>query len=144
MRTIQKIPDSSSKDIAVETSYQLFDEILVILEWISEKNIAESFEGYGEIQSLMDNLKIDIEPLRDSESPQELRKASDVGSVASKADQILNKFATIILKVEKELIIPSRWKCSTCNNVFEVKDRNKIPESCESCGKILTQLLPVD
>ncbi|MHA1942643.1 MAG: hypothetical protein ACW97P_13145, partial [Candidatus Hodarchaeales archaeon] len=78
------------------------------------------------------------------ESPQELKKASDVGSVSSKADQILNKGTTIILLLEKELIIPSRWKCGSCNNIFEVKDRNLIPEKCESCGKILTQLLPAD
>ncbi|MHA2054132.1 MAG: hypothetical protein ACW99F_11090, partial [Candidatus Hodarchaeales archaeon] len=144
MTTIQRIPDSSSKDAAVETSYHLFDQLLEILVWVSKENIAESFDNYGEIQSLMDNLKLDIELLKDAESPQELKKASDVGSVSSKADQILNKGTTIILLLEKELIIPSRWKCGSCNNIFEVKDRNLIPEKCESCGKILTQLLPAD
>ena len=120
------------------------DHFLVIIAWITERNVIEALPNYGDIQATIDNLILDIDPLKDSESPQELRKASDIGSVTSKADQLLNKFAAIILQIESELIIPSQWKCTSCNDVFEVKDRNKTPEKCEACGKIITKLLPVD
>ncbi|PWI48804.1 hypothetical protein CEE45_04410 [Candidatus Heimdallarchaeota archaeon B3_Heim] len=142
--TIQKLPDSVSKEAAVSDTYELMDHFLGIIAWISERNVIEALPNYGDIQAAIDNLILDIDPLKDSESPQELRKASDIGSVTSKADQLLNKFTAIILRIESELVIPSQWKCTSCNNVFEVKDRNKTPEKCEACGKIITKLLPVD
>jgi rRNA maturation endonuclease Nob1 len=142
--TIQEIPDSSSKEVAITNVHTLLASITGILLWITDRNVAEGVQGYGEIQDRIDNLQKDIEPLSDSESPQELRKASDIGSVISKADQLLNRFTQIILEIESELIIPSKWKCSSCDNVFELKDRNASPDKCEACGKIITQLLPVD
>ena len=141
---IQDIPDSSSKEVAITNIHTLLASITEIISWITDRNIAEGVTDYGEIQDRIDNLLKDIEPLTDSESPQELRKASDIGSVISKADQLLNRFTQIILEIESELIIPSRWKCSSCNNVFELKDRNESPDKCEACGKILTKLIPVD
>ena len=141
--TIQKLPDSLSKETAISNIYELMDNILAIIAWITERNVIEALSNYAEIQATIDNLILDIDPLRDSESPQELRKASDIGSVTSKADQLLNKFIAIILQIESEIIIPSQWKCTSCNNVFEVRDRNKTPEKCEACGKIITQLVPV-
>jgi rubrerythrin len=142
--TIQKLPDSSTKEAAITDTYELMDHILAIIAWITERNVIEALPNYAEIQATIDNLVIDIDPLRDAESPQELRKSSDIGSVTSKADQLLNKFTSIILQIESEIIIPSQWKCTSCNNIFEVKDRNKTPEKCESCGKIITKLVPVD
>ncbi|MHA2155464.1 MAG: hypothetical protein ACXABU_09035 [Candidatus Hodarchaeales archaeon] len=142
--TIQKLPDSLSKEAAISDTYELMDHILEVIAWITERNVIEALSNYAEIQATIDNLILDIDPLRDAESPQELRKASDIGSVTSKADQLLNKFTAIILQIESELIIPSQWKCTSCNNVFEVKDRNKTPEKCEACGKIITKLLLVD
>ncbi len=142
--TIQKLPDSASKEIAITDTYELMDHILAVIAWITERNVIEALPNYAEIQAIIDNLVLDIDPLRDAESPQELRKASDIGSVTSKADQLLNKFTAIILQIESEIVIPSQWKCTSCNNIFKVKDRNKTPEKCESCGKIITKLLPVD
>ncbi len=142
--TIQAIPDSSSKEEAITNVHTLLASITGIFSWITDRTIAEGVKDYGEIQSRIDNLLKDIEPLTDSESPQELRKASDIGSVISKADQLLNRFTQIILEIESELITPSRWKCSSCDNVFELKDRHDSPEKCEACGKIITKLLPVD
>ncbi|MHA1944971.1 MAG: hypothetical protein ACW97W_02615 [Candidatus Hodarchaeales archaeon] len=142
--TIQDIPDSSSKENAISNVHTLLASITGILSWITDRTVAEGVQGYGEIQDRIDNLQKDIVPLTDSESPQELRKASDIGSVISKADQLLNRFTQIILEIESELIIPSKWKCSSCENVFEVKDRIASPDKCEACGKIITQLLPVD
>jgi len=143
LNVVQKLPDITSKEEAITTVSELLSHIRTFISWISELNIAERFSNYAEIQAAMDNIILDIDPLEDAESPQELRKASDVGSVISKADQLMNKFTSIILQLESELIIPSKWKCSSCNNVFEVKDRNKTPEKCEACGKIITKLLPV-
>jgi len=125
--TIQDIPDSSSKEVAITNVHTLLASITGILAWITDRTIAEGVKDYGEIQDRIDNLLKDIEPLTDSESPQELRKASDIGSVISKADQLLNRFTQIILEIESELIIPSRWKCSSCDNVFELKDRTDSP-----------------
>jgi rRNA maturation endonuclease Nob1 len=142
--TIQEIPDSSSKEVAITNVHTLLASITGILTWITDRTVAEGVQDYGEIQDRIDNLLKDIEPLTDSESPQELRKASDIGSVISKADQLLNRFTQIILEIESELIIPSRWKCTSCENVFELKDRNDSPEKCEACGKIITKLVPVD
>jgi hypothetical protein len=142
--TIQDIPDSSSKEEAITNVHTLLASITGIFSWITDRTIFEGLKDYGEIQDRIDNLLKDIEPLTDSESPQELRKASDIGSVISKADQLLNRFSQIILEIESELITPSRWKCSSCDNVFELKDRNDSPEKCEACGKIITKLLPVD
>ena len=142
--TIQDIPDSSSKEVSITNVHTLLASITGILTWITDRTIVEGLKNYGEIQSRIDNLLKDIEPLTDSESPQELHKASDIGSVISKADQLLNRFTQIILEIESELITPSRWKCSSCDNVFELKDRNDSPEKCEACGKIITKLLPVE
>ncbi|MHA1977651.1 MAG: hypothetical protein ACW98I_12160 [Candidatus Hodarchaeales archaeon] len=142
--TIQNLPDSLSKEAAISDTYELMDNILAIIAWITERNVIEAKSNYAEIQATIDNLILDIDPLSDPESPQELRKSSDMGSVTSKADQLLNKFSAVILQIESELIIPSQWKCTSCSNVFEVKDRNKTPEKCEACGKIITKLLPVD
>ena len=142
--TIQAIPDSSSKEEAITNVHTLLASITGIFNWITGQTIVEGLKDYGEIQARIDNLLKDIEPLTDSESPQELRKASDIGSVISKADQLLNRFTQIILEIESELITPSRWKCSSCDNVFELKDRHDSPEKCEACGKIITKLLPVD
>ena len=143
LETIQEIPDSSTKEAAITNVHTLLASITGILLWITDRNVAEGVQGYAEIQDRIDNLQKDIEPLTDSESPQELRKASDIGSVISKADQLLNRFTQIILEIESELIIPSKWKCSSCENVFEVKDRNTSPDKCEACGKIITKLIPV-
>ncbi len=141
---IQKLPDASSKDTANLRATVIMDKIIFLLEWIESRKILEAVPLSDEIKIQVGNLAQDLKLLQDPESPQELRKASEIGQVASKIDQILNRFTSIFTQLETEILLPSRWKCSSCNDVFEVKDRHNIPEKCPNCGKIITKLTPIE
>lgn len=141
---IQKLPDITSKEDATRQAEAILKKIDFLLEWILTRDIIKSVPNTEELQIQINNLNQDLKLLSDSESPQELRKASEVGQISGKVDQILNRFIKIFLQLESEFLSPSRWQCSECENIFEVKDRHHIPESCGSCGKIITKLVPVD
>ena len=140
----QSLPDVVTKEQANSQAISILDKITFLLEWIDSRKFIESHSNAEEIIKQVTNLKLDMKALTDHESPQELRKASEVGQIASKVDQILNRFTAIFLQLESELLVPSKWKCSSCENEFEVKNRHAIPVKCEACGKIITKLLPVD
>ncbi len=140
----QSLPDVVTKEQANSQAISILDKITFLLEWVESRKFIESHSNAEEIIKQVTNLKLDIKALTDPESTQELRKASEVGQVASKIDQILNRFTAIFLQLESELLVPSKWKCSSCENEFVVKNRHSIPEKCEACGKIITKLLPVD
>jgi predicted Zn-ribbon and HTH transcriptional regulator len=141
---IQKLSDASSKDSANSQAILIMDKIIFLLEWIESRKIIESVPLSDEIKIQVENLVQDIKLLQDPESPQELRKASEIGQVASKVDQILNRFTSLFTQLESEILLPSRWKCSSCNDIFEVKDRHNIPEKCPKCSKIITKLTPIE
>ncbi len=141
---IQTLPDIITKEQANIQALSILDKIIFLLDWIESRKFIESHPNSKEIIKQVNNLRLDIKALSNPESPQELRKASEVGQISSKVDQILNRFSNIFLQLESELLVPSKWKCSSCENEFEVKDRLSIPEKCVSCGKIITKLLPVD
>ena len=140
---IQKITDMTSKDQANYQAVQIMDKITFLLKWIESRDIFNSFPSSKELQIQGKNLHQDIKLLQDPESPQELRKASEIGQIVNKTDQILNRFTSILLQIESELLLPSKWKCSMCDGSFEVKDRHSIPEQCPECGKIITKLTPI-
>jgi rubrerythrin len=140
---IQKLPDMTSKDQANSQVLLILDKITFLLKWIESREIINLFPSSKELQIQIKNLHQDIKLLKDPESPQELRKASEIGQIVNKTDQILNRFTSIFLKIESELILPSKWKCSMCDGLFEVKDRHSIPEQCPKCGKIITKLTPI-
>jgi rubrerythrin len=141
---IQKIPDILSREAAVHQASIVLDKVKFLLDWLGSRNIVQAVPDSEEVQIQINNLNQDLKLLRDPESPQELKKTSEVGQISSKIDQILNRFTSMFLRLESELLTPSRWKCSECNNIFEVKDRFNIPEFCGACGKIITKLEPVD
>jgi hypothetical protein len=141
---IQQLPDIPSREAAVQQADAILDKVEFLLDWLGDRDIIESVADSEEIQIQINNLTQDLKLLRDPESPQELNKTSEVGQISSKIDQILNRFTSVFLRLESEILAPSRWKCSECENVFEVKDRFSIPELCGVCGKIITKLEPVD
>ncbi|MFX1517421.1 MAG: hypothetical protein ACFFC6_14040, partial [Promethearchaeota archaeon] len=140
---IQKLPDILSREAAVQQASAILDKVDFLLDWLQSRDIIKVVPDSKEIQIQINNLKQDLKLLQDPESPQELKKTSEVGQISSKIDQILNRFTSMFLRLESELLSPSRWKCSECENVFEVKDRFNIPESCGACGKIITKLEPI-
>ncbi len=143
-KEIQKLPDMTSKDQANSQALLTMDKITFILKWIESREIITSYPSSKELQIQIKNLHQDIKLLQDPESPQELRKASEIGQVVNKTDRILNRFTSILLQIESELLLPSKWKCSMCDGSFEVKDRHSIPEQCPECGKIITKLTPIN
>ncbi|MFX0211348.1 MAG: hypothetical protein ACFFDT_35535 [Candidatus Hodarchaeota archaeon] len=140
---IQRLIDLTSKEATVSQVIIIIEKILFLLEWLEARGVIEAIPNSKEVKIQIENLKQDLQLLTSPDSPQELKKASEVGYVTGKMDQLLNRFSTILTRSEQELIIPSNWKCSECENIFEVKDRHNIPERCGSCGKIITQLVPV-
>ena len=143
-KEIQKLPDILSREVAVHQAGAILDKLDLLLDWLESRGIIQSVPDSDDIQIQINNLTQDLKLLRDPESPQELKKTSEVGQISSKIDQILNRFTSLFLRLEPELLAPSRWKCSECENVFELKDRFNIPELCGACGKIITKLEPVD
>ncbi len=141
---IQKLPDILTRESAVHQASAILDKVDFLLNWLNSRDIIKSVPNSEEIQIQNNNLTQDLKLLRDPDSPQELKKTSEVGQISGKIDQILNRFTSIFFKLESELLSPSRWKCSECENVFEVKDRHNVPELCGVCGKIITKLVPVD
>ncbi|MHA2074503.1 MAG: hypothetical protein ACW97X_07780 [Candidatus Hodarchaeales archaeon] len=141
---IQKLPDLTMKDQANTQAYKIMDKLIFLLKWIESRKIIEVFPSSKDLQIQIENLRQDIKLLQDPESPQELRKASEIGQIASKTDQVLNRFTSILIQIESELLLPSKWKCSMCDGSFEVKDRQNIPEQCPECGKIITKLTPME
>ncbi|MFW9904363.1 MAG: hypothetical protein ACFFFH_08535 [Candidatus Thorarchaeota archaeon] len=141
---IQKIPDILSREAAIHQTTVILDKVEFLLNWLQSRNIIQAVPDSKEVQIQINNLTQDLKLLRDPESPQELKRTSEVGQISSKIDQILNRFTSMFLRLESELLAPSRWKCSECENIFEVKDRFNIPELCGACGKIITKLEPVD
>lgn len=141
---IQKIIDLSSKEATISQAIIIIDKIQFLLKWLETRKVIEAIPDSKETQIQIDNLKQDLKLLTDPESPQELKKTSEVGHITGKMDQLLNRFTTILQKSEPELFMPTIWKCSECENTFEVKDRHNIPERCGSCGKIITKLVPVN
>ncbi|MHA2245907.1 MAG: hypothetical protein ACXADY_13170 [Candidatus Hodarchaeales archaeon] len=140
---IQKLPDIVTKEDAIFRVTVISDKVNFLLEWLDTRDIIKAVSASEEIHIQVRNLAQDLRLLQDPDSPQELRKASEVGQIGSKADQILNRFISIFMQLEPELLSASHWKCSECANVFEVKDRFNVPERCGSCGKIITKLVPV-
>ncbi|UCE14859.1 MAG: hypothetical protein JSV04_06670 [Candidatus Heimdallarchaeota archaeon] len=141
---IQEIIDLPFKEATTVQAITIIDKIQFLLEWLETREVIEAVTDSKETQIQMNNLKQDFKLLTDPESPQELRKASEVGHITSKIDQLLNRFTAILQKLEPELLMPTIWKCSECENTFEVKDRHNIPERCGACGKIITKLVPVN
>ncbi|UCG04058.1 MAG: hypothetical protein JSW11_08735 [Candidatus Heimdallarchaeota archaeon] len=141
---IQKLPDIPTREGAIHQASAILDKVDFLLDWLDSKGIIESIPDSKEIQIQINNLKQDLKLLQDPDSPQELQKVSEVGQISNKIDQILNRFTSVFLQLESELLSPSRWKCSECENIFEMKDRQNIPELCNACGKIITKLVPVD
>ncbi len=141
---IQKFPDTSTKANANSQAIIILDKISFLLEWLESREVTKSVSDSEGIQIQVENLKEDLKLLQDPDSPQELRKASEVGQIASRIDQILNRFMKIFVQLESEFLSASRWKCSECDSVFELKDRRNIPDRCGSCGKIVTNLELVD
>ncbi len=140
---IQKLPDIVTKEDAIFRVTVVLDKVNFLLEWLDTRDIIKAVSASEEIQIQVKNLTQDLRLLQDPDSPQELRKASEVGQIGNKVDQILNLFISIFMQLEPELLSVSRWKCSECANVFEVKDRFDVPDRCGSCGKIITKLVPV-
>ncbi len=140
---IQKLPDIVTKEDAIFRVTVVLDQVNFILEWLDTRDIIKAVSASEEIQIQFKNLTQDLRLIQDPDSPQMLRKASEVGQIGSKVDQILNRFISLFMQLEPELLSASRWKCSECTNVFEVKDRFDVPERCGSCGKIITKLVPV-
>ncbi|MFX0124073.1 MAG: hypothetical protein ACFFAE_10585 [Candidatus Hodarchaeota archaeon] len=136
---VQKLIDLTSKETAISQATVIIEKIRYLLEWFE----ARSIPTFEEVKIQVENLKQDLKILLDEDSPQELRKASEVGYITGKVDQLLYRFTNILSYLESELLIPSRWKCSECENIFEVKDRHNIPELCGACGKIITKLIPI-
>ena len=141
---IQRLPDILSREVAVHQASVVLDKVKFLLDWLESRDIIQAVPDSTEVQIQINNLTQDLKLLNDPESPQELKKTSEVGQISSKVDQILNRFMSMFLRLESELLAPSRWKCSECENIFEVKDRFNIPELCGACGKIITKLEPVD
>jgi rubrerythrin len=141
---IQKFPDIISIEEANRQAVVLMEKISLLINWFETEGLPERDDNSKELQIQLNNLSQDLKLLKDPESPQELRKASEVGHITGKIDQILHRFVTIIIKLEPELLMTTRWQCSECNDTFEVKDRHKFPERCASCGKIITKLEIVD
>ena len=141
---IQKLPDTTTIASANSQAIVILDKIAFILEWLESREVVQSVSDSEEIQRQIENLKEDLKLLQDPESPQELRKASEVGQIASRIDQILNRFMTIFVQLESEILLGSRWKCSECDSIFAIKDRRNIPDRCGTCGKIITKLEPLD
>ncbi|MFX0207228.1 MAG: hypothetical protein ACFFDT_14665, partial [Candidatus Hodarchaeota archaeon] len=141
---IQKLPDILSREAAIHQAIVIMDKVEFLLDWLGSRDIIHAVPDSKEVQIQINNLIQDLKLLRDPESPQELKKTSEVGQISSKIDQILNRFTSMFLRLESELLAPSHWKCSECENIFEVKDRFNIPELCGACGKIITKLEPVD
>ncbi len=139
-REVQKIPDQTSTENALNQALKVLQKVKSILNWINSNDLTIKSEDSLELKVQIENLLQDIMLLEDPESPQELKKASELGYITNKVDQILNRVTTILLKIEKEIILPSSWKCSECGNIFELKDRNKFPERCIMCGKVITKL----
>ena len=140
---IQKLPDIVTKEGAIHQATVILDKIDFLLEWLDTRDIIKSVPASENLQIRVRNLAQDLKLLQDPDSPQEINKASEVGQISSKVDQLLNRFIAIFIQLESELLSPSRWKCSECENVFEIKDRYNVPERCGSCGKIITKLIPV-
>lgn len=141
---IQKLPDILSIEAAIQQASAILDKVDFLLNWLDSRNIVKAIPASEGIQIQVNNLKQDLKLLKDPDSPQELKKNSEVGQINSKIDQILNRITSIFIRLESELLSPSRWKCSECENVFDVKDRHNIPELCGACGKIITKLVPVE
>ncbi len=140
---IQKLIDLNSKEATVSQATIIIEKILFLLEWLDARGVVEVIPDSREVKIQVGNLKQDLQHLTNPDSPQELKKTNEVGYVTGKMDQILNRFTTVLTRLEQELLIPSNWKCGECENTFEVKDRHNIPERCGSCGKIITKLVPV-
>ncbi|MFX1285035.1 MAG: hypothetical protein ACFFB5_15340 [Promethearchaeota archaeon] len=140
---IQRIIDLTSKEATVSQAIIIVEKILFLLEWLEARGAIEAIPDSQEVKIQIENLRQDLQLLTNPDSPQELKKASEVGYITGKMDQLLNRFSTILTRLEQELLTPSSWKCSECENVFEVKDRHNVPERCGSCGKIITKLVPV-
>lgn len=141
---IQKLPDIISKEDAVSQAFSIMKKVLFLLNWLGNRGVIETVDSSGVLQIQVNNIFEDIKLLQNPDSPQDLTKASEIGHITGKLDQLLNRFSTIFVQLEPELLIPSKWKCSECNNIFEVKNRHKFPESCVSCGKIITKLEAVE
>jgi hypothetical protein len=140
---IQKLPDISTKEGANSQAIAVLDKISFLLEWFESRGVIKENIKSQEIEIQKNNLVQDIKLLMDPESAQELKKASEIGQIAGKTDQILNKFVSILSQLEKNLLHPSRWKCSECNSEFVVMERHQFPEKCTTCGKMITKLIPV-
>ncbi|UCG90334.1 MAG: hypothetical protein JSU57_00985 [Candidatus Heimdallarchaeota archaeon] len=140
---IQKLIDLTTKKETISQAIIIIEKILFLLEWLEERGVIEAIPNSKEVKIQIENLKQDQQLLINPDSPQELKKASEVGHITGKMDQLLNRFTAILTRLEQELLIPSNWKCSECENVFEVKDRHNIPERCGSCDRVITKLVPV-
>ncbi len=141
---IQKLPDISTKENASSQAIIILDKLTFLLEWLESREGIKTVSDSKGVQIQVENLKEDIKLLQDPEAPQEIRKTSEVGQIAGRIDQILNRFMTIFAQLESEFLSVSRWKCSECESVFEIKDRKNIPDRCSSCGKIITKLERLD
>lgn len=140
---IQNFPDVASIEVGVLLAETILDKILLLLKWIDSQKIIKDHPQAIDLNKQIENLQKDIQLLQDKESPQELQKSSDIGQIGNKLDQLLNKFTAILTQLESELLMPSKWKCSHCDEIFGIKNRFNVPDHCQSCGKIITKLEPV-
>jgi len=137
---IQKMADINSKEMGIIQTLAILEHLRFLIDWIKSRDFLDNHPARDDIIKQFENLLKDVDQMVNPESPQDLHKSSDVGQISSKTDQILNRFTSILAFLESELLLSTKWKCSECNTVFDVRDRFNIPERCGSCGKIIARL----
>ncbi len=137
---IQKIADIDSKEMGIIQTLAILEQLRFLINWIKSRDFLDNHPTREDIIKQFENLLKDMDQMINPESPQDLHKSSDIGQISGKTEQILNRFTSILILLESELLLPTKWKCGECNTIFEVRDRFSIPDRCASCGKIIARL----
>ncbi|MFW9779321.1 MAG: hypothetical protein ACFFE8_10755 [Candidatus Heimdallarchaeota archaeon] len=106
--TIQQLPDITSKDHTSTLAIKIMTILTNVLNWLQSENIMKSIPDNQTIGMQVRNLLQDIDILQDPDSPQELPKASEIGQITGKVDQILNRFTQILGQLESMLLLSPR------------------------------------